>query len=91
MDTARSLALKALLKVEENKAYSNLVLNSILSESNLNCKDKTLCSALFYGVLERKITLEYIISKYSKIPLKKISKEVLFILFIGIYQLKFIF
>ncbi len=89
MDTARSLALKALLKVEENKAYSNLVLNSILSESNLNCKDKTLCSALFYGVLERKITLEYIISKYSKIPLKKISKEVLFILFIGIYQLKF--
>ncbi len=89
MDTARSLALKALLKVEENKAYSNLVLNSILSESNLNCKDKTFCSALFYGVLERKITLEYIISKYSKIPLKKISKEVLFILFIGIYQLKF--
>ena len=55
MDTARSLTLKALLKVEENKAYSNLVLNSILSESNLNCKDKTFCSALFYGVLERAV------------------------------------
>ena len=42
---------------------------------------------MFYGIIERQITLDYIISKYSSKPLDKIDKDVLSILRIGIYQL----
>ncbi|MDQ5983601.1 MAG: Ribosomal RNA small subunit methyltransferase B [Eubacteriales bacterium SKADARSKE-1] len=87
MSNARETAFEALLKVEKEEAYSNIVLNNIIKISDLSSKDISLCSAIFYGVLEKKLTLNYIISKYSKMPIKKLSIEVLLIFYIGIYQL----
>ena len=46
-------------------------------------------SALVYGVLERRLTLDYQIEKHSKLPLKKLSPKVLCILRCGVYQLLF--
>ena len=84
---ARFAALKALLRMDSNKGYSNIVLNGTLKKYPLCDSDKALTSVLFYGVLERRITLDYIIGLFSKIPLKKISPAVLDILRIGIYQI----
>lgn len=89
MDNARLIALKALLKVRYNGGYSNIVIDNILNNSNLNRKDKSFVTAIFYGVLERSIELDYIISICSNIKLKKISKDNLEILRIGIYQIKY--
>lgn len=86
-NTSRMIALKALLTVDEQDAYSNLVLNNILKGSNLSRVEINFLSALFYGVLERRITLDYIIKSYSKIKFSKISKDVLEILRMGLYQL----
>ena len=52
-------------------------------------KDKNFCAALYYGVLERRITLDHIITGYSRMKLSKLRPEILNILRIGIYQLKF--
>ena len=46
-----------------------------------------LASALFYGVLERRITLDYQISRYSKMPLSQMAEPVKEILRLGFYQL----
>ena len=89
MDNARLVALKALLKVQYNDGYSNIVLDNMLGKSGLNKKDRSLATAIFYGVLERRIELDYIISLYSKTKLKKLSKDNLEILRMGIYQIKF--
>lgn len=89
MDNARLIALKALLKVQYEDAYSNIVLDNMLSKSNLSKKDKSLVTAIFYGVLERRIELDYIISIYSNIKIKKISRDNLEILRMGIYQIKY--
>lgn len=45
---------------------------------------------VIYGVLENKIYLDYMIDKLSKIKLKKIHKNVLLILEIGIYNIHFL-
>lgn len=45
---------------------------------------------IIYGVLENKIYLDYMIDKLSKIKLKKIHKNVLLILEIGIYNIHFL-
>ncbi len=87
MESARLLALEALLKVNYNKGYSNIVIDKYIKKSGLSKKDISFLTALFYGVLERKITLNYIISQYSKISLNKMSPEVLEILRIGFYQI----
>ncbi|MDF2566662.1 MAG: ribosomal small subunit methyltransferase RsmB [Oscillospiraceae bacterium] len=89
MKTTREIVLGALNKMDEDKAYSNLTIDKLLSESDLSLQDRSFSSALFYGILERKLTLDYCIQKYSKIPLKKISHDVLNVLRMGIYQIVF--
>jgi len=89
MANARLVAVKALLKINRDKAYSNITLDSFFADYDLDGKDKALATALVYGVLDRKITLDYIISKFSKLPLKKISPLTLEAIRIGIYQILF--
>lgn len=87
MSDARLTAVKLLLKMEANEAYSNILLDSALSEQGLSQRDKAFAAALFYGVTERKMTLDYIIEQNSRIPFRKIEKEALMILRAGLYQL----
>ena len=59
MAEAREVAYAALRRVEENDAYSNIVLDTLLEESGLSGRDKSFCAKLFYGVLENKLLLDY--------------------------------
>lgn len=83
----RTLAFNALLRVFEDEAYSNIAFDTIISRSEANPREVGLAAAIFYGVLERKLTLDYVISKFSKTPIKKIEPKALIILYMGIYQI----
>lgn len=89
MPTARQIAFNALSKIQKDNSYSNIALDSFLSKSELDTRDKSFVSALFYGVIERQITLDYNISLYLSKPLKKLKPEVLTLLRLGAYQLLF--
>lgn len=85
----RNLALRLLYSIERDGAYSALILNNSIKENKLSITDASFLSALVYGVLERQITLDYIIAQYSKIPLKKTDLKTKLILRLGVYQLLF--
>lgn len=85
----RNLAFKILLSVEKDGAYSAIALNNSIKENKLNSLDASFLSTLVYGVLERKLTLDYIIKQYSKIPLRKIELKTKIILRLGILQILF--
>ena len=87
MANARFTAAKLLLKMDSGAAYSNILLDSALSEQGISERDKAFAAALFYGVTERKMTLDYIIAQNSRIPFEKIEKETATVLRIGLYQL----
>ena len=89
MINTRKIALDGLLKVEKDKAYSNLTLDAFLDKINPEPRDKAFISALFYGVIEKKITLDYNLSEYLDKPIKKLKPEVLVILRLGAYQILF--
>lgn len=59
MKNARTLAVEALVQTERSGAYSNLAINEVLAECGLDKRERSLASALFFGVLERKMTLDY--------------------------------
>lgn len=88
MANARKIALNALLEVRQS-AYSNITLNKFLSETDLSGADRALATALFYGVLDRTITLDFVLSKYIKTPLKKVSPSALENLRMALYQIMF--
>ena len=75
------------LDIENGEAYSNLLLNSKLNTVELSDLDKAFVTKLVYGVITYKRTLDNIVSKLSKVKLKKISKPILNILRLGLYQI----
>ncbi|MBQ2278705.1 MAG: 16S rRNA (cytosine(967)-C(5))-methyltransferase RsmB, partial [Clostridia bacterium] len=85
--TARSLALESLIALERDGRYSNLEINSALVASSLEGADRGLYTRLVYGVTERRITLDHIIGKYSRLPAKDLDPDVRCALRMGLYQL----
>lgn len=83
---AREAAFASLNKMKYGR-YSNLEVNATLGHTRLGEEDRRLYTALVYGVTERLITLDYIISKYSNIPVANLDGETLCALRLGIYQL----
>lgn len=84
---ARKLVLELLLKAESSKQYSNIALDNALKKSALSPADTGLVSAIFYGVIERRITLDYQIKALSSRDLSDIDSRTLNALRIGLYQL----
>ncbi len=89
MANARAVAIKALTAVENDGGYSNIVLDKTLRSASLSAADSAFASALFYGVLDRKYTLDFYISKHCSRPLNKLSPFVLEALRTAVYQLEY--
>ena len=83
----RFLAYKILNKIERDKAYSNITVDAVLNENEAT--SAPFVCALVYGVLERKITIDYILSKFLTQPIKKLKPQVLTLLRMGVYQIKY--
>lgn len=87
MKNARQIAFEILNKIQRDNSYSNLILDSVLDNCELTQVDKYFASAIVYGVVERKITLDFELSAHLSQPLKKLKPQVLTVLRIGAYQL----
>ncbi len=85
--TARESALKALYSIEKSGTYTNAALKEALSKSDLSTQDKGLITELIYGIVANKSAIDYIITQFSKIKIKKMTPWVLSILRMGIYQI----
>ena len=88
MTNARRTAALALVKQEQN-GYSNLVLAAALEREALSPKDKAFVSALFYGVTERLLTLDWALSRCLSKPLPKLDTPVRAVLRCGLYEAKY--
>ncbi len=87
MANARKTVQNALLRVHSDEGYSNLVWTAALKEGDLSPQDTAFATTLFYGVLERCYTLDYVIGLHSKTPIKKMHPLVLEALRMGVYQM----
>lgn len=87
MLTAREAAYEGILRMNRDKAYSNLLLDNILSHVESK-RDRQFASQLFYGVLERDITLRWTIRQLTGKTEAKLDAEVVAALELALYQLK---
>lgn len=85
--TAREAAYRSLMLCERDGKYSSLEIDSSIRKFGLEGADRGLYTALVYGVIERRITLDYIIGKLSSKPTDKLDSEVATLLRLGLYQL----
>lgn len=87
---ARQTAVEALLQINEEGGYSNVVFHNLVTRNGLSPQDTALCSVLVYGALERRLTLDHVIGAYSKTPVRKLTPAVREILRISLYQLLYL-
>ena len=84
----RAIALDVLTKCEAG-GYSNIALDTVIKRNDLTSQDRSLLTALVYGVIERRITLDYYISSLSSISNSKIERDTRNLLRMGLYQLAY--
>lgn len=87
MADARITVVKALAGLHREKQYSNIVLDELLKTGELSEKDRAFASRLFYGVIERRLTIDYVLEHASSVPLRKVHPLVLETLRVAVYQL----
>lgn len=86
--TTRQLAFTVLCRVARDGAYSNIAFDkAVKTDETMDKQGASFAAALFYGVLERQIALDYTLTHYVKKGLKSLDIEILTILRMGLYQL----
>ncbi|MEA5051104.1 MAG: 16S rRNA (cytosine(967)-C(5))-methyltransferase RsmB [Oscillospiraceae bacterium] len=85
MTSARQLAVRCLLEADKG-GYSNLIFKQQAAGAGFSGRDTAFAAALFYGALERRLTLDYILAPLLSRPVGKLDPEVRCILRAGLYQ-----
>ena len=87
--SVRYVALETIERVDKGGAYSNLLLNEMMTKSELSEKDGRLFTELVYGTISRKLLLEYYLTPFVKKP-QKVDNWVRNLLILSLYQLLYL-
>jgi ribosomal RNA small subunit methyltransferase RsmB len=87
VDSVREEALKILLKVFNEKSYSNILLKNM--GQKYSPLDRAFITEIVYGTIKFALKIDYILAQLSKIKLNKVSPPILNILRMGVYQMGF--
>ena len=87
--TARSVALEAIRRVVEERAYSNLVVPALLGRSGLDGRDRAFAAELAYGTLRRRIPLDHAIEARSSRPITRMTPGARNAMRLGAYQIAY--
>lgn len=85
----RESALDILETINNNQAYSNLLLNNAIKKNEIPAKDVGLLTELVYGTLQRKMTLAYYLQPFLKNS-KKMQSWVVTLLQLTLYQIVYL-
>lgn len=88
--TERLAAYETLLLCEKEKQFSNIALTNGIKKYGFSGRERDFYTQLVYGVIERQITLDYLIQQYTGKSVKRLDKPVVVILRLSIYQIKFL-
>lgn len=87
--TARQIAFEALRAIDRG-AFADVVIDRLLNESDLSAQDKGLVTELVYGTVRRRRSLDTLISQFGSRAASKQQTDLLQILRLGFYQLRYL-
>ena len=83
----RDAALSILIEINDNQAYSNLLLHRTIEKYGIETKDRGLLTELTYGTLQHRMTLDYYLEPFVRGKLDKWVRE---LLRISLYQIVYL-
>ena len=88
--SARELAVLSLCRLEREGKYGGLEADAAIKKFKLDGAEKALYTKLFYGVTERRLTLDFAINAYSNRKTDEMSLEMRNILRVSAYQILYL-
>lgn len=88
-DKARYVAVKTLYSIVKDGSYSNIKLNENFKSYELVQIDRAFATEILYGTIRWKMKIDYLLQKFSKTKLTKVSPWVLCCLRTAVYQIYF--
>jgi 16S rRNA (cytosine967-C5)-methyltransferase len=85
-ETARALALRALLEIEDG-AYANLAVPRLLDHADLDTRDRAFVTELTYGTTRMRRACDWLVDRFVTRPLDDETRNTLRL---GAYQLAFL-
>lgn len=86
----REIVLGLLMDITEHDVYSHIALGNVLSKYQyLDKKERAFITRVTEGTLEHLMELDYILSQFSKVKVKKMKPVIRNILRSAVYQLKY--
>ena len=87
---AREAALLTLNTCQRQGGWSDGALKKQLAAGGLEGREAALATQLCFGVVQNEILLDFYISKFSNIPLRRMESKVVQALRLGLYQMLFL-
>ena len=86
----RELILYILLEVNKNGEYSHIAIRNVMDKYQfLDKKDRSFIKIVSEGTIERKLSIDYMISQYSSVKINKLKPVIREILRMSVYQMKY--
>lgn len=90
MKNTRETVFQVIYKVLEDEEHSHIVLRQALNqEKDAEKRDRAFVTRMAEGTLEHLITIDYILNRVSKTPVKKMKPVIRTVLRMSVYQLLF--
>nr|WP_052339177.1 16S rRNA (cytosine(967)-C(5))-methyltransferase RsmB [Gorillibacterium massiliense] len=86
----REVAMDILTRVEEDKSYSNLLVNKALQKAGMERADSALTTELVYGTIQRLNTIDHYLGRFAAKGLDKLQPWVRNLLRLSFYQLYYL-
>ena len=87
---AREVSLLALNDCQRQGGWSDAILKKRLADGQLDSRDGALATRLCFGVLQNRLLLDFYLSHFSNLPLKRMEGKVVEALRLGAYQMLFL-
>lgn len=89
MDT-REIVLDILLELEQGKTQSHVLIRSVLDKYDyLPAKEKAFLKRLAEGCIERQLELDYVLNRFSSVPVSRMKPLIRCLVRMGAYQILF--
>lgn len=89
MTDVRMIVYESLLEIEKGQNIRDVGKGTLDKHAYLDKQQRAFMHCLFEGVIDKKITLDYVIDSVSKMPVSKMKKPVKTLLRMGAYQILF--
>src|SRR5699024_574568 len=85
----RDVILDLLIRIEQQKSYSHLLIDQEIKAQSLSSKDERFLTEIVYGTMQRKITLDYYLEPFLNTR-KKLAAWVRMLLRMSVYQMVYL-